>query len=24
VTRTAEPEPEEWIPVIERLDRGEI
>lgn len=24
VARTAEPEPEEWIPVIERLDRGEI
>lgn len=23
-TRTAEPEPEEWIPVIERLARGEI
>jgi transposase len=23
-TRTAEPEPEEWVPVIERLDRGEI
>jgi transposase len=24
VTRTAEPEPEEWIPIIERLDRGEL
>lgn len=24
ITRTAEPEPEEWIPVIERVDRGEI
>lgn len=24
VTRTAEPEPEEWIPVIERVDRAEI
>lgn len=24
VTRSAEPEPEEWIPVIERLARGEI
>ena len=24
ITRTAEPEPDEWIPVIERLDRGEI
>lgn len=24
VTRTAEPEPEEWIPIIERLCRGEI
>lgn len=24
LTRTAEPEPDEWIPVIERLDRGEI
>jgi transposase len=24
VTRTAEPEPGEWIPVIERVDRGEI
>jgi transposase len=24
ITRSAEPEPEEWIPVIERLDRGEI
>ena len=24
VARTAEPEPAEWIPVIERLDRGEI
>lgn len=24
VARTAEPEPEEWIPVIERLARGEI
>jgi transposase len=24
VARTAEPEPEEWIPVIERVDRGEI
>lgn len=24
VTRTAEPEPEEWIPVIERVARGEI
>ncbi len=24
ITRSAEPEPAEWIPVIERLDRGEI
>jgi transposase len=24
ITRTAEPEPDEWIPVIERVDRGEI
>jgi transposase len=24
ITRTAEPEPEEWIPVIERVDRGEL
>ncbi len=24
VARTAEPEPEEWIPIIERVDRGEI
>lgn len=24
VTRSAEPEPEEWIPVVERLNRGEI
>jgi Transposase DDE domain len=24
ITRSAEPEPEEWIPLIERLDRGEI
>jgi transposase len=24
ITRSAEPEPEEWIPVIERADRGEI
>jgi transposase len=24
VTRSAEPEPEEWIPVIDRVDRGEI
>jgi transposase len=24
VARTAEPEPAEWIPVVERLDRGEI
>jgi len=24
ITRTAEPEPEEWLPVIERLARGEI
>ena len=24
IARTAEPEPEEWIPVIERVDRGEI
>src|SRR5690606_12734702 len=24
VTRNAEPEPDEWIPIIERLDRGEI
>jgi transposase len=24
ITRSAEPEPEEWLPVIERLDRGEI
>lgn len=24
VARTAEPEPDEWIPVIERVDRGEI
>lgn len=24
IARTAEPEPDEWIPVIERLDRGEI
>jgi transposase len=24
ITRTAEPEPEEWIPIIERVDRGEI
>lgn len=24
VTRTAEPEPKEWIPVIERVNRGEI
>ena len=23
-TRTSEPEPDEWIPVIERVDRGEI
>ncbi len=24
ITRNEEPEPDEWIPVIERLDRGEI
>jgi transposase len=24
ITRTAEPNPEEWIPIIERVDRGEI
>ena len=24
ITRHGEPEPEEWIPVVERLDRGEI
>lgn len=24
ITRSAEPEPEEWIPVIERVDRGEV
>jgi transposase len=24
ITRTAEPEPEEWIPIIERVDSGEI
>lgn len=24
VTRSSEPEPEEWIPVIERVDRGEL
>ena len=24
ITRSAEPTPEEWIPVIERVDRGEI
>jgi transposase len=24
ITRSAEPEPEEWIPVVERVDRGEI
>jgi transposase len=24
IARTAEPEPEEWIPIIERVDRGEI
>ena len=24
ITRSAEPEPDEWIPVIERVDRGEI
>ena len=24
ITRTAEPEPDEWIPVIERVARGEI
>lgn len=24
ITRTTEPEPEEWIPVIERVDRGEL
>lgn len=24
ITRTGEPEPAEWIPVIERVDRGEI
>nr|WP_238157230.1 IS1182 family transposase [Kribbella sp. VKM Ac-2571] len=24
ITRSAEPEPAEWIPVIERVDRGEI
>jgi transposase len=24
ITRTTEPEPEEWIPVLERVDRGEI
>ena len=24
IARTEEPEPDEWIPVIERLDRGEI
>ena len=24
ITRTAEPEPEEWIPIIERVDRGEL
>jgi transposase len=24
VTRSTEPEPDEWIPVIERVDRGEI
>lgn len=24
ITRNAEPEPEEWLPVIERVDRGEM
>lgn len=24
VDRTAEPEPEEWIPIVERVDRGEM
>ncbi len=24
IARTAEPEPQEWIPIIERVDRGEI
>ena len=24
VARTTEPEPEEWVPIIERVDRGEI
>jgi transposase len=24
ITRSAEPEPEEWVPVVERVDRGEI
>ena len=24
ITRSAEPEPDEWIPIIERVDRGEI
>jgi transposase len=24
ITRMAEPEPDEWLPIIERLDRGEI
>jgi transposase len=24
IAQTAEPEPDEWIPVVERLDRGEI
>ncbi len=24
ITRSAEPEPEEWIPIVERLNRGEI
>jgi transposase len=24
ITRTTEPEPEEWIPLVERVDRGEL
>lgn len=24
ITRTAEPEPDEWIPIIERVDRGDM
>lgn len=24
ITRTAEPEPEEWIPIVERVDRGDM